>query len=192
MTSWWWVRHGPTHAKGLIGWTDLPADLGDHAALSRIRRYLPGDAVIVASDLKRCVATADAIQGSRTRLPDAAAIRELNFGNWETKTFSEVAKSDPKTARAYWGTPGDIAPPNGESWNQTSLRVAQFVDRMNRRFPDGNIVAVAHFGVILSQLQRAGKMSAQSALSFKIGNLSVTRLEFLDPDWQILGVNQQP
>ncbi|HHL22744.1 MAG TPA: histidine phosphatase family protein, partial [Aliiroseovarius sp.] len=29
MISWWWLRHGPTHAKGLVGWSDVPADLSD-------------------------------------------------------------------------------------------------------------------------------------------------------------------
>ena len=27
MTRFWLVRHGPTHAKTMVGWTDLPADL---------------------------------------------------------------------------------------------------------------------------------------------------------------------
>lgn len=38
----WWVRHGPTHAKTFIGWTDRPADLSDTAALARLAAFLPG------------------------------------------------------------------------------------------------------------------------------------------------------
>ncbi|HIP23805.1 MAG TPA: histidine phosphatase family protein, partial [Rhodobacteraceae bacterium] len=34
-TSYWFVRHGPTHAKGFCGHTDLPADLSDTAQISR-------------------------------------------------------------------------------------------------------------------------------------------------------------
>lgn len=189
MTTWWWVRHGPTHTKALIGWTDLPADLSDRSALARLSDYLPSDALVVSSDLERCVKTADAIGRGRQRLVHARALRELNFGAWEGKTFAEVSKTDPDLSHDYWRNPGDIVPPGGESWNQTSARVAGFVDRMNHRFAGENIIAVAHFGVILTQLQRAGKMSARSALAFKIDNLSVTKLEFLDPDWRVLGVN---
>jgi alpha-ribazole phosphatase len=36
MTRFWLVRHGPTHAKAMVGWSDLPADLSDTAALSRV------------------------------------------------------------------------------------------------------------------------------------------------------------
>lgn len=192
MTTWWWVRHGPTHAKGMVGWSDLPADLSDSAALTRLSAYLPDDAMVVSSDLVRSIATADAITGKRERLTHAPAIREINFGDWELKTFRQIAADDPETSRAFWSAPGDIAPRGGESWNQTAARVAAFVADMNARHPDAHIVAVAHFGVILTQLQSAGGMSARAALSFRIDNLSVTRLEYLAPHWRIGGVNHLP
>lgn len=31
MTRIFWIRHGPTHANGMVGWSDLPADLSDSA-----------------------------------------------------------------------------------------------------------------------------------------------------------------
>jgi len=188
-TTWWWVRHGPTHAKGLVGWSDLAADLSDHDAIARLQALLPEQALVVSSDLRRASKTADAIAGNRHRLPHAPQLREFNFGAWEEKTFAQVAKTDPDLSRAFWTTPGEVSPPDGESWNQTAARVGRFVDQLNRQHAGADIVAVAHVGVILTQLQRAGKMAATSALSFKIDNLSVTRLQYLDPDWRILGVN---
>lgn len=192
MTAWWWIRHGPTHAKGMVGWSDLPADLSDQPALDRLAAHLPDDALVVSSDLNRSVATADAIAGNRQRLNHAPAIREINFGEWELKTSPQIIASHPDLSRAYWSSPGDPAPPGGESWNQTAARVDDFVTAMNTAHPDRNIIAVAHFGVILTQVQRAGRMSAKSALSFRIDNLSVTRLEFLEPYWRVLGVNHLP
>jgi len=192
MTTWWWVRHGPTHAKGLVGWTDLPADLSDTSALARLEAHLPPDALVVSSDLVRSTATADAIVNNRTRLPHAPEIRELHFGDWENRTSAEVSATDPETSRAYWSNPGEVTPPNGESWNTAAARVSAFVTRMNAAHKDQHIVAVAHFGVILTQLQNASRIGAKSALSFKIDNLSVTRLEFLDPFWRVHGVNHRP
>ncbi len=192
MTTWWWVRHGPTHANSLVGWTDLPVDLSDLAAITRLNAHLPEDALVVSSDLSRSIATADAVQGSRERLDHTREIRELNFGDWENRTFKDVAETDPETSHAYWSNPGNVAPPNGESWNQTSERVSGYVKNMNVEHAGRNIIAVAHFGTILTQLQRAGRMSARSALSFKIDNLSVTRLEYTDPHWRVIGVNHLP
>ena len=59
-----WVRHGPTHAKTLVGWTDLPADLSNTAQLQRLSDHLPQDAVVISSDLIRAADTADAIAGN--------------------------------------------------------------------------------------------------------------------------------
>ena len=47
----------------MCGWTDLPADLGDHGALNRLSLALP-DAAVVSSDLLRARSTADACGSS--------------------------------------------------------------------------------------------------------------------------------
>ena len=71
-TTWHWVRHGPTHQKIFVGWRDVAADLSAVDQIARLAAHLPKDAVVVSSDLIRCVTTADAIAGTRTRLPHAA------------------------------------------------------------------------------------------------------------------------
>ena len=192
MSIWWWVRHGPTHAKGFVGRTDIPADLSDISALERLNHYLPDDALVISSDLKRASATADAIQRTRQRLPHAKALREMDFGDWETRDFKDVAKTDPEISRAFWTDPSTATPPGGESWLQVSNRVTSQVDTIIREYAPKHVIAVAHVGVIISQLQHAGKMPPSSAMSFTIDNLSVTRLEFLGPEWRVLGVNHLP
>lgn len=180
MTTLWMVRHGPTHAKAMIGWTDLPADLSDIAAIARLRAALP-NAPIVSSDLIRAVATADALHPA-TRLPHDADLREINFGDWDGLTFTQAEAKDPDLLRAYWETPGDVAPPNGESWNAVRTRVDATIDRLaadNHK----DLIVVAHFGVILTQVQRALGIDAYTAFSHKISNLSVTRIETSQAGW---------
>ena len=160
MTVWHWVRHGPTHQKALCGWRDVAADLTDLAAIARLNAALPGNALVVASDLIRASATADCLSldcrsVSRQRLPDDPGLREFNFGTWEGLDFTAVSQRDPDLARAYWEDPGDVAPPGGESWNQTAARVSARVAALNAAWPDADIIAVAHVGVILTQVQQA-------------------------------------
>lgn len=176
MTTFWWVRHGPTHEKAFCGWRDVPADLSDRAALARLDRYLPADAVVVSSDLSRAVATADAVAGPRPRLPHAASLREFDFGHWDGLRFDEVAARDPALSRAYWEAPGDVAPPGGESWNAAAARVAAEVAGLAERYTGRNLIVVAHFGVILTQVQRAAGISPAAALAHSIDNLSITRI----------------
>ena len=198
MTRWWWVRHAPTHARCIYGWKDLPADLSDGDALRRLDRFLPGGAHVVASPLSRTVETARAIVGDRPRLPDEPGLREIHFGEWEGLRTEELRADDQAVADAFWRTPGDTAPPGGESWNQVAARVAEVVDRLTSQHPDRDIVAVAHFGVILTQLQRASGMPPAATLSFSVENLSVTCLESHPGEnesggfWRIRFVNHVP
>ncbi len=188
MTRLWWVRHGPTHAKAMVGWSDLAADLSDHAALKRLSDYLPKDAAVVSSDLQRARATADAIAPRARRLPDLAALREIHFGDWELLRFDEVEAQTPDLIRAFWQEPGENAPPGGESWNQLRARVDKAVDDLTISNSESDLIIVAHFGVILTQLQRALGVEATEVFSHKIENLSVTRICF-DGGWRAEAIN---
>ncbi len=184
MTRFWLVRHGPTHAKTMIGWTDLAADLSDTAALRRLADHLPPDAPVISSDLSRAIATADAL-GPRPRLPHDSDLREIHFGAWEQRAFAEVEAESPALIRAFWETPGDIRPPEGESWNDLTTRTWAALDRLHGQAPE--LIVVAHFGPILAALQRARQITATEVFAHKIDNLSVTCLTLTPP--QVHAVN---
>ncbi len=192
MIRWWWVRHGPTRQKALAGWRDVPADLSDTPRLERLAAALPEGAPVISSDLARAVATADAIAGPRPRLPHAPALREIHFGEWEGLTHDEIAARDPALSRRYWEEPGEIAPPGGESWNAAAERVARFVAGMNARHRDADIIAVAHFGVILTQVRQALAITPQQALAHRIDPLSLTRLDWNGSRWEARMINHHP
>ncbi|MCG6902455.1 MAG: histidine phosphatase family protein [Rhodobacter sp.] len=189
MTRFWWVRHGPTHAKGMVGWTDLPADLSDTAQIARLRDYLPPDAVVVSSDLQRAATTADAIAGTRTRLPDDPDLREIHFGNWEMLHHREIEARDPDLIRAFWDQPGDVRAPGGETWNEAAMRVSRAADALaqHHRY----VIVVAHFGAILTQVQRALAIPAYDAFAHRIDNLSVTSIGY-DAQWHVERINHIP
>jgi broad specificity phosphatase PhoE len=161
----------------MIGWTDLPADLSDHGALSRLNAHLPMDAPVLSSDLSRAVATADTLH-PRPRLPHDPAFREIHFGQWEGRRFAEVEAEDPALIRAFWDQPGQTRPPGGESWNDLTARSWAALDRLQGTAQD--IIIVAHFGPILAAIQLASGQSAVQVFAHRIENLSVTALT-LDP-----------
>ena len=183
------VRHGPTHVKAMVGWTDVKADLTDAAALARLRASLPQKALMVSSDLRRAIDTADALQLRQTRLPHAMGLREMHFGDWEMKTFNDVNATDPDGIFAFYDTPGDAAPPKGESWNIFSARVDSAIDTLQAKYLGSDLIIVAHFGLILRQFQRAKAISAYQAFAQKIDNLSLTEIEITDQRWRVIRVN---
>lgn len=189
MTRFWFVRHGPTHSRAFAGWRDIPADLSDTAAIARLNAHLPADALLISSDLIRASATADALGASRQRLPHSTALRELHFGDWDGMTFNEVSTKWPTLSRMYWEEPGTTAPPNGESWDIGAARMNAAVDALVGTHPD--IIIVAHFGTILTQVQRALNISPYEALSYPIDNLSVTHITH-DGAWSCGPINHKP
>lgn len=192
MTRLHLVRHGPTHAKTMVGWSDIPADLSDHAALARLHAHLPRDALVISSDLSRAADTATAIQGTRRRLPHHPDLREIHFGTWEMRAFAEIEAEDPELAFAYWDSPGDVRPPNGESWNAVRARVDAAIDGLIDTYTGADLIIVAHFGVILTQVQRALDLDAQQTFAHRIDNLSVTELAFDGKTWSVGRINHLP
>lgn len=184
------VRHGPTHVKNLIGWTDIPADLSDTAALARLSQALPSGAVVVSSDLLRARTTADAIAGERPRLPHLPALREIHMGDWEDRSWQDVDAAYGDALRTYYEQPGDTAPPNGESWNTLSNRVWTAVQELAQEHD--RLIVVAHMGPILSIIQRAKKIDAYSALGHRIDPLSLTTVDVTGNEASLISLNQLP
>jgi broad specificity phosphatase PhoE len=177
------LRHGPTHAKGMTGWTDLPADLSDIARIARLRAALHG-LPCVTSDLSRAVATADAV-ASGQRMPADPAFREIHFGTWEGLTHAQAEARDPALIRAFWDEPGVVAAPGGESWNDLAGRVAAGVAALR-----GPTLIVAHFGAILATVGHLTGEGPQSLFRHRIDPLSLTVLVPAHRSWRLAAINQ--
>ena len=191
MTRFWWVRHGPTHAKAFAGWRDIPADLSDVAVLNRLNAHLPARALVVSSDLIRASATADVLSKTRQRLPNNASLREFHFGEWDGLGFEQVSAQWPDLSRQYWEEPGHIAPPGGESWHGAEARISGAVQSLLTHHEGHDIIVVAHFGTILTQYAIVAGLSPYQALAQKIDNLSVTCLE-LGATPKVVSINHIP
>ena len=190
MSRFFWVRHGPTHAKAMVGWSDIAADLSDTAQIARLSAHLPADALVISSDLIRATATADAVAGTRDRLSHDSDLREIHFGAWEMQGFDTIPDQD--HLRSFWEQPGDVRPPGGESWHEVVARVDRGVARLIAAHPGRDIIAVAHFGAILTQVQQALQVGAYEAFSHRIDNLSVTELHWDGARWHAEGINHIP
>ncbi|WP_163849064.1 histidine phosphatase family protein [Pseudooceanicola aestuarii] len=189
MTRFHLVRHGPTHQKTFVGWRDVPADLSDTDQIARLNALLPADALVVSSDLQRAVTTADVLSPGRTRLAHDSDLREFDFGEWDGRHFSDIARTDPELSRRFWEDPGPIKAPGGESWDDVAARVWAALDRLHRAHAGRDIVVVAHFGVILTALGRARAEAPRVTLGQKIDTLSVTAIRRGAAGWQVSRIN---
>jgi len=145
---------------------------------------------VLSSDLSRAVETAAAIRGTRPVGPRSAQLREIHFGAWEDRSHDAVAAEAHDHIFAFWDQPGSIAAPDGESWNDLRARTDAFVDGWQ---DPGPVIAVAHLGVIVGQIQRALDIPARAAFAHRIDNLSVTHLhKDAAGQWQTRVINHLP
>jgi broad specificity phosphatase PhoE len=179
------LRHGPTHARGMTGWTDLPADLSDSRRLDRLRAALAG-LPCVSSDLSRAVATADAV-ATGPRRPHDPSLREIHFGAWEGLTHDQAEARDPALIRAFWDDPGAIAAPGGESWDDLAARVGAALATLQ-----GPTLIVAHFGAILAAVGHLTGEGPRALFRHRIDPLSLTVLVPAAGGWRLAAINHHP
>jgi broad specificity phosphatase PhoE len=151
----WLVRHGQSTATpGLaLGWSDpplSPAGIAEaNAAAERLssRRL----SAVYASDLLRARATADAVARPH-RLPVHATpdLRELDFGDWEGRSLSDLWQEDPNQARAWEADIRATPAGFGESVADLERRVHRFAATLTAGTPatvvDAEVAVVAHMG----------------------------------------------
>jgi broad specificity phosphatase PhoE/ribonuclease HI len=112
------------------------------AAASRLRGS--GAAAVVSSPLQRARQTAALVAealGVETEVEPG--LRETDFGDWEGWTFAEVRQKWPDELDA-WLASTAVAPPFGESFDDTTARVQSALRRLLVRHAGQTVVVVSH------------------------------------------------
>ncbi|ERI07702.1 phosphoglycerate mutase family protein [Aneurinibacillus aneurinilyticus ATCC 12856] len=152
---WIWVRHGETEdnrSHRYLGHYDAPLnERGKEQALA-VADQLKNESItyIYTSDLLRCKETAHIIaQPQGMTVVETAALRELNFGRWDRKTYEEIMQANKSLAEKWYNNPYDVTPPEGESLAKLGDRVGRWLSDLEKRMlPTETAVLVTHGGPI--------------------------------------------
>jgi phosphoserine phosphatase len=116
------TRHG--HVEGINperfrGRTDLSlTELGETQARAVAARVAStwAPSVVYTSPMRRCLATAEVI-GAACRVPVEILedLNDLDYGEWQWRSFAEVRAASPQLFSAWFATPHLIRLPGGES-----------------------------------------------------------------------------
>jgi broad specificity phosphatase PhoE/ribonuclease HI len=178
------VRHGRTELSGqrYSGRVDPELDergRAQAAALAVRLAGLEGDKpVVVSSPLGRAIATATPIAeavGATVTTDDG--LLELNFGQWEGKTFAEV-KERWRAERKAFRTDSSAAPPGGESVNQVARRVRTARDRLLAAYPGRTLIVVSHVTPIKLMLCAALAAPTSSVFRMHLDTASVSTVDW--------------
>lgn len=147
------------------------------AAAARLSREPYRIDVIASSPLKRALQTAEAV-AARTGLDVVVeeGLRETDFGAWEGHTFAEIQRRWPDHLSA-WLADTSVAPPGGESFDQTSVRVEAALARLIAAHPGRTVLVVSHVTPIKTILRLA--LTAPPAALYRM-HLDIACLSAVD------------
>lgn len=170
-TRLWVLRHGQTEMsvkKQFSGLSDPELTSHGHEQARRAAAYVAGQlaggaggsagpVAIYSSPLKRTRQTAEAVAealATSPRVHVTEALIEMNFGDWEGRTFAEVMDEFPLEHDAcFWDSAA--APSGGESPDDVLARVRPFLRDVARNHPGEDVVLVSHVTPIKSILRHA-------------------------------------
>lgn len=166
---------------------DLPCHTDATEELSHLSDCLPTTPHWILSPLQRTRQTAEAIlqspTGARHGTPTFRVepdLIEQSHGIWENHSWDEFYASR-KTDRPrypFWATYADEPLEGGESYAEAFARAHRAIDRITDEHQGQDLVMVGHGGIIRAAVGHALGLSPDTALTFQILNLSLTRIDY--------------
>ncbi|MBM4313818.1 MAG: histidine phosphatase family protein [Deltaproteobacteria bacterium] len=174
------IRHGDLGegCRGrYIGRTEAP--LSENGMLQAVA--LAGElgrlkgAHLICSPLLRTRQTAEIALGAADACDIDADLREIDFGRWEGRGFTEIAAADPAVVERWAALDGDFTFPGGERVGDFSKRVGAVAGRIAAD-PAETVVAFTHGGVIRFLICRFLGLEVRHYLLFDIRPGSLTEI----------------
>lgn len=104
---------------------------------------------VYSSPRQRCVEAASILCEARScPLERVDALRELDFGEFEGRTYEEIARLYPDAYRDWMERPTETRFPNGENFADMCARVLDAVRELRVRHAGQTIALVTHGGVV--------------------------------------------
>lgn len=123
---------------------------------------------IYTSPLQRCAEAARILADRRPAMPVVVdALRELDFGEFEGRSYADIEKYHPDLYRQWMERPDEVRFPGGDSLEDLQARVIPAVRDLRLRHAGESVAIMTHGGVIRVLLADALGM-APSHL-FRIG-----------------------
>lgn len=167
------MRHaslGAEYSGRFIGRTDASIAPDSHRGIHTAGKWLSRQSIeqCIASPLLRTRQTLELINSQLGCQVDFDPdLREVDFGRWEGKTFSEISQADPQLVEQWASLADDFVFPGGESWAGFVERIARVSGRLAVN-PAENILVITHGGVIRSLICHLLGLAARNYLLFDV------------------------
>jgi probable phosphoglycerate mutase len=187
------VRHGETAWNvdtRLQGHLDVALNTKGIWQAGQVAHALVSEPVdaVYSSDLLRAWQTANAIAfATNSPLTADIGLRERGFGEFEGKTYAEIEALWPQAAQQWRKREPNWAPRGGESLTAMRERVLTTTSALARQHIGGQIVIVAHGGVMDILYRLATGQELQAPRSWHLGNAAINRLLWTPDGFTLVG-----
>lgn len=152
------VRHSPTTLSGVLyGQSDVPVTHEPNEAANIVLAHLPESDMlelygVFTSPWERTQPLAECLARElRLPLKIDARLSELNFGDWEGRTYKELESQESEAYYHwlnYWRT---VSTPQGETLQELQQRVRQWVEELPQT--EAPALVITHASVIRAVLE---------------------------------------
>ncbi len=180
------IRHTTVLAPGLCyGHTDVPLADTFATEVARLRPRLPQPPYrVVSSPAQRCVTLAQAIAPELPLAVDER-LREMNFGTWENRPWTEIPPAETTPWMADYVT---LAPPAGETFGAVQQRAAAVLTELAVAPSEEPTLIFSHGGTIRALVCHCLEIPLRNAFQLQIDYASVARLRLQHGRWQLLAL----
>jgi alpha-ribazole phosphatase/probable phosphoglycerate mutase len=185
MTRFVFVRHGSASnvAGRCIGHTNAPLSQEGAAAIRELFRNAAEsydrNTRIISSDLLRAVESAQIIS-TMTGLPLEldARLREMNFGRWDGRSWSEIERDDAKILHAWMERWSETTTPDGEGARTVLERAIDWINDVATPNNHGRqIITVSHAGWIRAAVTHLTKRDIARMFEIPVDHAHATIID---------------
>lgn len=171
------LRHGETEGGSCFrGRTDDALTEHGWSQLSSAIKGKPIWQEVVSSPAKRCTRFAEHLaEAHNIPFRQEEWLWEMDFGEWEGATATELMTTDADRLNAFWQDPLNQTPPSGEPFQQFQQRVLEGWHGIIRQ-TSKKILLVSHGGPIRIILAQALGMPAQNLMRLEVPHASLSQV----------------
>ncbi len=187
------IRHGETAWNvdtRIQGQIDIELNATGRWQAQQVARALLGESIdfVYSSDLQRAWQTANAIaDAAQIPLQAHTGLRERGFGAFEGKTYAEIESIWPAETELWRKRDPHWAPLAGESLVAMRERIQQTAVELAEQHIGGQIVLVAHGGVMDQLYRLATGQELQAERAWHLGNAAINRLLWTPQGFTLVG-----
>jgi broad specificity phosphatase PhoE len=195
--SFYLIRHGETewnHSKKIQGWQDV--DLNDRGLLQaeKLAKHFENHHidVIYSSDLKRAYKTSEVLSNLKHHeIISEPLLREINFGDWEGKTWKEIQFANQEFFAKGGLNQFDSAIHHGESLNQFKKRAVDHFYFLVEKHLTEDVYIFTHGGNIRMIVLDILDLPLKTEDPLLIDNASITIVAFnqISKKLEVVSVN---